>query len=145
MITVGGIGIYAVGHCVNRSLGLEVVNLMGPSMQPVIEEGDIALTEKRSVMKNTLKKGDIVIATSPVTPDRIICKRITGFEDEEMPPHQNKTIFSYSHIPPGHVWLEGDNTSASTDSRTYGPVPYGLIQGRVFYRLFPANRRGKIT
>ena len=38
-------------------------------------------------------------------------------------------------VPKGHVWLSGDNVDNSVDSRTYGPVPYGLILGRVCYRV----------
>jgi len=38
-------------------------------------------------------------------------------------------------VPKGHVWLTGDNMSNSTDSRTYGPVPYALIKGKVFMRV----------
>ena len=38
-------------------------------------------------------------------------------------------------IPKGHVWLQGDNTLNSTDSRAYGPVPYNLLQGRVFLKV----------
>ena len=34
-------------------------------------------------------------------------------------------------VPSGHVWLEGDNPSNSSDSRSYGPVPLGLLQGRI--------------
>ncbi|EQB79178.1 hypothetical protein CB1_056579052 [Camelus ferus] len=37
-------------------------------------------------------------------------------------------------VPTGHVWLEGDNLQNSTDSRYYGPVPYGLIRGRIFFK-----------
>lgn len=40
-------------------------------------------------------------------------------------------------VPRGHVWLEGDNSDNSMDSRYYGPVPMGLIQSRVFCRLLP--------
>uniref|UniRef100_A0A4W5N872 Peptidase S26 domain-containing protein n=1 Tax=Hucho hucho TaxID=62062 RepID=A0A4W5N872_9TELE len=41
-------------------------------------------------------------------------------------------------VPKGHVWLEGDNLSNSADSRSYGPVPYALIRGRVCLKV----RRG---
>ncbi|RUS21821.1 IMP1 inner mitochondrial membrane peptidase-like protein [Endogone sp. FLAS-F59071] len=40
-------------------------------------------------------------------------------------------------VPPGHVWLGGDNMSNSTDSRLYGPVPLALVKGRVFARVWP--------
>lgn len=40
-------------------------------------------------------------------------------------------------IPPGHMWLEGDNRECSNDSRNYGPIPMGLLLGKVVIRLFP--------
>jgi mitochondrial inner membrane protease subunit 1 len=44
----------------------------------------------------------------------------------------------YVKIPAGHVWLEGDNPRQSTDSRTYGPVPMGLLKGKVILKIFPS-------
>jgi len=38
-------------------------------------------------------------------------------------------------VPKGHVWIQGDNVYASRDSRHFGPVPYGLIRGKVFFRV----------
>jgi len=38
-------------------------------------------------------------------------------------------------VPKGHVWIQGDNIYASRDSRHFGPVPYGLIEGKVFFRV----------
>lgn len=55
-------------------------------------------------------------------------------QDSSMRTFRNKVIC----IPKGHVWLEGDNSENSIDSRTYGPVPMGLIQSRAVYRLYPS-------
>lgn len=33
------------------------------------------------------------------------------------------------------MWLEGDNPSNSTDSRTYGPIPLAMVRARVFFRV----------
>lgn len=40
-------------------------------------------------------------------------------------------------IPDGHVWIEGDNSLNSSDSRNYGAVPAALIVGRVLCRVWP--------
>ena len=42
-------------------------------------------------------------------------------------------------VPPGHVWLEGDNPHDSVDSRYYGPVPGALIRGRAIARIWPLD------
>ena len=40
-------------------------------------------------------------------------------------------------VPDGHVWIEGDNSVDSVDSREYGAVPAALIIGRVIFRVWP--------
>lgn len=50
---------------------------------------------------------------------------------------QKNFIKSVIIVPRGHVWLEGDNFQNSSDSRTYGPVPLGLVVSRVVCRLWP--------
>lgn len=34
-------------------------------------------------------------------------------------------------VPEGHVWVAGDNLPWSRDSRMYGPVPLGLVKGKL--------------
>ena len=51
------------------------------------------------------------------------------------------TTATYEHtvVPKGHVWLLGDNPDESIDSRHYGPVPIGLIQGKAICKLLPLS------
>ncbi len=59
---------------------------------------------------------------------------------------QNQLCYvSVYQIPPGHVWLEGDNPFNSSDSRSYGPLPSALVLGRVFAKVWPPSQARWIT
>ena len=40
-------------------------------------------------------------------------------------------------VPPGTVWVMGDNRGNSADSRIFGPVPESTVVGRAFARVWP--------
>lgn len=40
-------------------------------------------------------------------------------------------------VPDGHIWVEGDNSVNSADSRHYGPVSSSLVVGKVWFRIWP--------
>jgi len=40
-------------------------------------------------------------------------------------------------VPPGDLWVMGDNRTNSADSRVFGPVPESTVVGRAFVRLWP--------
>ncbi|KAJ9075984.1 hypothetical protein DSO57_1030475 [Entomophthora muscae] len=100
---------------------------------------DTLVSEKLSVRFGALDIGDLIVFTSPRDPYVVACKRIIGMPGDTIctnplsPPEER----SYMKIPPGHVWVQGDNASNSTDSRIYGPLPLGLVKSKVLYRAYP--------
>jgi len=80
-----------------------------------------------------LRRGDVVIVRSPHSPSDSICKRLVGLPGDRI------NWGDYGAVPSGQVWLEGDNSSESRDSRLYGPVPLGLVQGKVVCRVWPPD------
>ncbi len=42
-------------------------------------------------------------------------------------------------VPPGTLWVMGDNRGNSADSRIFGPVPQSTVVGRAFARVWPLN------
>jgi nickel-type superoxide dismutase maturation protease len=90
----------------------------GDSMLPSLYPGDW-LVVRWGVRT---RPGDVVVARRPDRPSLLIVKRAI---------HQTS-----------HGWLlEGDNPSASDDSRLFGPVDGGLVLGRVLFRYWPVRRR----
>jgi signal peptidase I len=44
----------------------------------------------------------------------------------------------------GRLIVTGDEPAASTDSRTFGPVPLGLVRGQAVHRYAPPGRTGRM-
>jgi len=45
-------------------------------------------------------------------------------------------------VPPGQVWVMGDNRGDSKDSRYFGPIDESTIVGRAFITVWPFGRFG---
>ncbi|KAJ6809238.1 putative mitochondrial inner membrane protease subunit 1 isoform X2 [Iris pallida] len=126
-----------------------VALLRGPSMLPSVSiTGDVVAVDRVSARRGSVGVGDIVLVTAPDNPRKVIAKRVTGLGGDAVTflvdPSSSQEESETVVVPNGHVWIQGDNIYDSRDSRQFGPVPYGLIQGRVFFRLWPLERFGFI-
>lgn len=94
------------------------LRVTGESMLPHLRPGQEVLTLPRRWDGRALQPGDVVVLIHPHQPDTPIIKRVAQI------------------LPDGRLVLLGDNPAASTDSRTFGPIPPHQILGRVTC-LFP--------
>ncbi len=91
-------------------------------MAPAIRAGDWLLADTRAYSQRLPRPGEIVLATDPRDPERTLVKRVRHVDLD------------------GRLWLEGDNSTASTDSRDFGPVEAAAVYGRVLVRYWPRPR-----
>jgi inner membrane protease subunit 1 len=135
-----------------------IIRIAGSSMVPTMTEGDIVVALKRRGARASLQRNDIVVAR-PSKGAGLIVKRVIGLPGELVAWDANSVRLddgsagplglapegvgaSYKcriQIPDHHYFLVGDNTSHTADSRVFGAVPIGLVEGRVWFRLWPVN------
>ncbi|MDJ0736766.1 MAG: nickel-type superoxide dismutase maturation protease [Nostocaceae cyanobacterium] len=92
------------------------LRVTGPSMIPLFQPGDEILFNPQAYRQKFPKVGEIVVAQHPFQNKTIVKRVALVLED-------------------GSCFLQGDNPSASTDSRSYGFLPIHKILGQVTHRF----------
>ncbi|CAK8560847.1 unnamed protein product [Lathyrus sativus] len=127
---------------------VDPVKIYGPSMLPVIDlNPSIFLAERITPRSGKVTHRDIVVFRSPQNPRRTVTKRVVGLEGDTItyvsnPENSDNDKHETVVVPKGHVWVQGDNKYNSTDSRHFGPIPYGLIESKIFWKVFPLDDFG---
>ncbi|CAD6209558.1 unnamed protein product [Miscanthus lutarioriparius] len=107
----------------------------------VLEPGDFVLAEKRCIERYKFSHGDVILFKCPSNHKQLFVKRLIGLPGEWI---QIPGSLKLTKIPEGHCWVEGDNSARSWDSRAFGPIPLGLVQGRVTHIIWPPSRTGRV-
>ncbi|KAL1956029.1 hypothetical protein VTO42DRAFT_7844 [Malbranchea cinnamomea] len=117
----------------------------GPSMFPTLHRyGDSLVISKLYKYGRGIQVGDIVVYRQPQFSRMMSAKRVLGMPGDyvvvDMPSEEGDSDVNEQldmlQVPEGHVWVTGDNLPYSRDSREYGPVPMGLITGKVIARAY---------
>ncbi|XP_077217333.1 peptidase S24/S26A/S26B/S26C family protein [Tasmannia lanceolata] len=128
-----------------------ITHVKGASMHPTFHSGtnsfpgsltdDLLLVEKFCLRDYKFSHGDVIIFRSPNNHKETFVKRLIALPGDWI---QIPDSYEILKIPEGRCWVEGDNSANSLDSRYFGPIPLGLIQGRVTHVIWPPNRVGKV-
>lgn len=130
--------------------GYTIKYVNGRSMQPTLNPDsspwrDLVLFDRVSIkIRHEYNRDDVVALRSPINPKLMLVKRIIALPGDTvktLPPHPITEVI----VPPGHVWVEGDEAFRSEDSNWFGPVSQGLIESKLTYILLPWRRFGPLS
>jgi signal peptidase I len=135
------------------------------SMEPTLKVHDRVLVNKLSYHLHSVHRGDIVVFKAPpeerTAQIKDLVKRVIGLpgdtiESRDGHVYIDDRLLSESYLPKGTVtddlpkqvvpansyFMMGDNRTASSDSRVFGPIKRSTIIGRAFVRMWPLTRLG---
>ena len=138
-------------------MGLQQV--IGPSMNPTLNEGDIIITNKFIYRFKSIERNDVVVISQD---EKYMIKRIVGLPGETVEYQNNNVLINgkayketftnsetedftiqdlgYDVIPEDMYLVLGDNRENSLDSRTFGLISKNQIIGKVWIRIWPISK-----
>ena len=141
----------------------------GQSMEPNFENGDYLIIDELSYRLRSPERGEVIVFKYPNDPSQKYIKRIVGLPGEKVEIQDGKIMVykgdegevlnETDYLPASlftagslniilgenEYFVLGDNRSASSDSRRWGPLPEENIIGQVFLRAWPMNSLAKIS
>lgn len=138
-----------------RTFIVESFVVSGISMQPTFYTGYRVLVDKLATRLYPLKTGEIVVFHSPVKPRQDWIKRVIGVPGDTVSIRNNNVYINgrlypepflkYRQsfnvaplkVPPGYLWVLGDNRPKSWDSRYFGLLPMKKVIGQAFVVWWP--------
>ncbi len=151
-------------------LALYVVSfsqVVGPSMEPTHQDGEVMFLSKMHYTFFEVKRNDVIALESEGV--RMLIKRVIGLPGESIEYKDNKLYINgeafkeniypdmvtddfnlselpgeYETIPEDMYLVLGDNRGDSYDSRNFGLVPIEDIMGKCVFTIWPLSSLGAV-
>lgn len=141
-----------------RAFVVESFVVDGTSMQPTLRNRERLLVVKFLYRFGRPQIGDIVVFRYPLNPGRVFVKRVIARGGETVEIRQGQVFvndkplvepylatvrsssYPFTRVPPGNLFVLGDNRNNSEDSRFFGLVPLGNVKGRALVVYWPIDR-----
>lgn len=146
--------------------------VVGRSMEDTLHDEDQLIVDKLTMLFSNPERGDIITVNgAKVHKDNqevgMLVKRVVALPGDTLDFKDGKVIVNGQEIeedylsagtytmapfgwqgeiriPEGHYYVLGDNRGNSSDSRVFGPVPENAIEGKVWIRIYPFDKFGKL-
>ncbi len=142
-------------------VGLRLVRVNGPSMEPTLHHNDWVIALPRAYQKDVPERGDVILLRRPSLTQGYIVKRVIGLPGEQVEIRNGMVFVNNTKVDdpfmvedfresmepllvePGCYFVLGDNRTVSKDSRHWEDpfVHREELCGKVWYMIFPQIRK----
>jgi signal peptidase I len=141
---------------------LRTPQVSGLSMAPRIASGEIVLINTMAYRLRAPARGDIIAFHHDTPAPETFIKRVIGLPGDRIEIRRG-TVFvngaalsepyvqfpdehTYAQVvvPPGSLYVLGDNRADSEDSRVFGFVPQSQVMGQAVAGIWPATHLGAL-
>ncbi|WP_299026711.1 signal peptidase I [uncultured Thermanaerothrix sp.] len=132
------------------------------SMQPTLKPGEFVIVNKVAYRTGQVRRGDVIVFRYPMNPREDYIKRVIGLPGDHIEIKDGKVFVngqaleepyvaaspSYNgvwDVPPGQLFVLGDNRNQSSDSHSWGFVPIENVVGKALLVYWPPSEIKLLT
>ena len=130
------------------------VRVDGFSMIPTLQDGEFVLVSKLNYQFGNVERGDIIVFHFPMDPEQELIKRVIGLPGDTIGVQNGKVSVNgqvldepyiaatpaYSgewQVPDDQLFVLGDNRNDSSDSHSWGFLPFEKVVGKAVVIYWP--------
>lgn len=130
------------------------VRVDGFSMIPTLKDGEFVLVSKLNYKFVTVERGDIIVFHFPMDPEQELIKRVIGLPGDTIGVQNGQVSVNgqvldepyiaatpaYSgewQVPDGQLFVLGDNRNDSSNSHSWGFLPFEKVVGKAVVIYWP--------
>ncbi len=130
------------------------VRVDGFSMIPTLQDGEFVLVSKLNYQFGKVERGDIIVFHFPMDPEQELIKRVIGLPGDTIGVQNGKVSVNgqvldepyiaatpaYSgewQVPDDQLFVLGDNRNNSSDSHSWGFLPFEKVVGKAVVIYWP--------
>lgn len=138
------------------------IRVDGQSMEPTFHHGNFVIVNKLAYRLGEYQYGDVIVFPSPDNHEEDLIKRVIALPGDRIRITKNQVFindFLMSEpyikappigdlrevtVPPGAVYVMGDNRNNSSDSRRWGPLQTDDVLGKAVFVYWPFKDFGLV-